>query len=973
MKQALSILLLLLANQIVVGEILTINNCNTIVIPSQIESENYCGMSGIQTEQTQDESGNLNIGYIDDDDWMSYNISVPASGTYTLSYRVASANGGNEIQIDKDKGATVLGTITVPATGGWQTWQTITHDISLPQGEYEIGIKANIGGFNINWFSITGNVQPQNNFLHTSGKNIVDGNGTNILLNAINLDGWMVQEGYIMEVPFGPQWEIEQGIIDVIGEQNKQEFYDAWLDNMVTEADVIQIKEWGFNSIRVPLHYNLFTLPIQEEPVEGQSTVISRGYNLIDNLLAWCKQHQVYLILDLHAAPGGQGEDQPISDYNPAYPSLWESGENRSKTVHLWREIASRYADEEWIAGYDLLNETNWELGDQNEMLSDLYTSILWELRQVDSNHIVFIEGNWWANDFRGLTPAFDNNMVYAFHKYWSDVDQGSIQEFIDLRNSTNTPIWCGETGENSNQWYSENFELLNSNNIGYSFWPLKKINQIQGLLKVDMPQGMQDVLKYWNGEGAKPSVANAKAALMQWATNTRIDNCVYNYSVIDATTRGVGTTVTKAYEMVNIPSDNITAVNYDLGKQGYAYFEQGAVGDYGDGAIWNVNWTFRNDAVDIYQIGGNGAYYIGETKDNEWLKYTVNFTEGGEYVISTSLAANSTGGEYHIEIDGVNVTGTKQVSSTGGWEAFSIQESGTASVTTGTKEVKFVFEKGGFNIKALQFSKTTSETVAVTGLSLSQATANLSVNQSLQLSAAVLPANASDKSVTWTSSNTAVATVSSTGEVITLAEGNVIITAQSSNAQVNALCTITVENEEIVGGCESATPITLNFSYDGVEEQCWVVSGTINYINSWGTQSVTINGVDITNLWVNNFPAKENGKYYITFKGAESWAHIEIEGAGNSNQRESLNSELNKVSSKVYPNPISTGSVHISHPIESLGAEINIFDVEGKNVYSSIVTSEETKIDKKTFNKGLYIITIQYLDKVEKIKLVVQ
>ena len=70
----------------------------------------------------------------------------------------------------------------------------------------------------------------------------------------------------------------------------------------------------------------------------------------------------MYVILDLHAAPGGQGMDQGISDYDPSKPSLWESEANRDKTVALWQRIAAYYAEEPWIAGYDLINETNWEM-----------------------------------------------------------------------------------------------------------------------------------------------------------------------------------------------------------------------------------------------------------------------------------------------------------------------------------------------------------------------------------------------------------------------------------------------------------------------------------------------------------------------------------------------------------------------------------------------------------------------------------
>ncbi|WP_281616255.1 carbohydrate-binding protein [Flammeovirga sp. SubArs3] len=900
MKKTIFILLTMINCHLSLGNEMNINfknnntwklnnySCNATPIPSTIQSESYCRMFGISTETTQDNGGGQNVGYIDDNDWMSYNISVPTTGSYKVSYRVASNFGGNEIQIDKDLGSTILGTISVPSTGGWQSWETISHSIQLEAGEYEIGIKANIGGFNINWFAFEQEFpteEENTDFLHTAGQNIVDGQDQNFVIKAVNLDGWMVQEGYIMEVPFGPQWEIMEGIEDIIGQQNTQEFHDAWLDNMVTESDIQQIKQWGFNSIRVPLHYNLFTLSIQDEPVDFENTVINKGYQLIDQLLVWAEKYELYLILDLHAAPGGQGEDQPISDYNPAYPSLWESGENRSKTVHLWKEIAKRYADEKWIGGYDLINETNWELGDQNQLLADLYESILYELRQVDNNHIVFIEGNWWANDFRGLTPAFDNNMVYAFHKYWTATDQASLQEFIDLRNSTNTPIWCGETGENSNQWYVENFEILEANNIGYAFWPLKKVNQIQGLLNVGQPEGLQKVLDYWNGEGSKPSVAEAKSALMEWAVNTRLDRCDYNYSVIDATTRMVGTTDTKAYSTVSIPDDNITAAHYDLGKQGHAYFEQGDLGDYGDKAWWNINWTFRNDAVDIYTLGNE--YYIGETKDNEWLQYTINATQSTNYEFQVEVAANSSGGKYHIEVDGNDITGSINVSSTNGWEVFSWQDAGQAFLSSGTKVIRFVFEKGGFNLKSLRLVPTTTED----------------------------------------------------------------------------------EEEVVAEGCSNSENISLDFSYDGIEEKCWVISEDINYINSWGAEYITINGVDITNVWINsNLPPRQNGKYYISFKGLESWAHIEIMGNSSSQRKIDVttSSEI-----QVYPNPFSTSNVTIKHHNRS-GELIKVLDIHGNILYANLIENDQTILSRNLFYRGIYFVLIEGQDQIETIKLIV-
>ena len=144
------------------------------------------------------------------------------------------------------------------------------------------------------------------------------------------------------------------------------------------------------------MHYNLFTLPIEEEPIPGENTWLDKGFGLTDSLVSWCAENDMYVILDLHAAPGGQGKDAGISDYDPSKPSLWESPENQAKTVALWKRLAEHYVDEPWIAGYDLINETNWEMPG-NAPLRNLYQEITDSIRSVDDRHIIFIEGNWFA------------------------------------------------------------------------------------------------------------------------------------------------------------------------------------------------------------------------------------------------------------------------------------------------------------------------------------------------------------------------------------------------------------------------------------------------------------------------------------------------------------------------------------------------------------------------------------------------
>ncbi|WP_208174548.1 cellulase family glycosylhydrolase [Hymenobacter negativus] len=122
---------------------------------TKVEAESYHVMSGVQTETTADTGGGLNVGWLDAGDWMAYTVNVPTAGSYTFQYRVASASGGGQIRLEQNAGTTVLGSIAVPNTGGWQNWTTITNTLTLAAGQQDIAIAVPAGGYNINWWSFT--------------------------------------------------------------------------------------------------------------------------------------------------------------------------------------------------------------------------------------------------------------------------------------------------------------------------------------------------------------------------------------------------------------------------------------------------------------------------------------------------------------------------------------------------------------------------------------------------------------------------------------------------------------------------------------------------------------------------------------------------------------------------------------------------------------------------------------------------
>ena len=123
-------------------------------LPAKLEAESFDVATDVRPEATTDEGGGSNLGFIDNEDWMDYNVNVTSAGLYTFNFRVANSYGNGQIQIRSESGA-VLGQVDVPRTGGWQSWQTISTTATLAAGSQVLRLYAVQGAFNFNWFSVT--------------------------------------------------------------------------------------------------------------------------------------------------------------------------------------------------------------------------------------------------------------------------------------------------------------------------------------------------------------------------------------------------------------------------------------------------------------------------------------------------------------------------------------------------------------------------------------------------------------------------------------------------------------------------------------------------------------------------------------------------------------------------------------------------------------------------------------------------
>jgi endoglucanase len=538
------------------------------------------------------------------------------------------------------------------------------------------------------------------NFLHTQGRNIVDSSGTPVILRGIGLGGWLVPEGYMLHMPgYGSPSDIEDKIESVAGAEAAAEFWQRYRELYVTRADIGQMAEWGFNSVRLPLHYKLLY-------DKNTAQYLESGFALIDSLVAWCRDHRMYVILDMHCAPGGQNAGN-ISD-SDGTARLWTEQANQDLTVEIWRTLAAVYKNEPVIGGYDLLNEPVLPNGYSNGVLRAFYIRLVNEIRPIDANHLIFIEGNWYATDFNLLTPPFDSNMAYSFHKYWSSTSVNTISSYLNMRQQHNVPLWMGESGENSNPWFYETVRVYEDNDIGWAWWTHKKFDNITNPFSVPMTDGYRQLLDYWSGNvSTPPPQQTAIDWLMEQVEKIHSDSCDYRPGVVPSLLDPQFGTLTKPVRNHVIPGI-INAVDYDIGTNGISYFDSSYKNESGSagGMSSNQGGQYRNDGVDI-EISNDPlgyGYNVGWIDAGEYLSYTVSVPYAGIYRAQLRVASNSSSGSLLVALDGNLISDAIVVPGTGGWQNWQTIYSDSLTIPAGEHVLSLYFQEGNFNFNRIEF-----------------------------------------------------------------------------------------------------------------------------------------------------------------------------------------------------------------------------------------------------------------------------
>ena len=379
-------------------------------------------------------------------------------------------------------------------------------------------------------------------FLKVKGQDIVTPNGESFLIQGINLGNWLNPEGYMFLFKDVSSYRlIDQAFRELVGPDFTDQFWKTFKDNYITREDITYIKQTGMNSIRLPFHYKLFT----DEDYMGLKSN-QDGFARVDSIIKWCKAEGLYVILDMHDAPGGQTGDNIDDSYG--YPWLFESETSKQLFSEIWKKIADRYKNEPTVLGYDLLNEpiatyfTNKE--EINKLLVPVYKRGVEAIRSVDPNHIILLGGAQWNSNFSMFDEkAIDSNMLYTCHRYWCDTLQSNLQDFIDFRNKVNLPLYMGETGENTDEWVGGFRRLMERNNMGWHFWPYKKLEKTSCMVHIKKPANWDLIVEYTQKprnnfneiRAARPDQELVKKAMLELLENIKFAHCIKNQGYIKA------------------------------------------------------------------------------------------------------------------------------------------------------------------------------------------------------------------------------------------------------------------------------------------------------------------------------------------------------------------------------------------------------------------------------------------------------
>ena len=366
-----------------------------------------------------------------------------------------------------------------------------------------------------------------------NGTIVKDGNP--ITLRGVNAGNWLLWEGYMMNLDqngIRSHNQIKNAIKGLLGsEQNKKvnQFESDWRDTFITNNDFKEIKNKGFNLVRIPFDYRLFW-------DLGRKRVKNTGFKYLDRALEYANNNNIYVVFCMHAAPGFQNPDHHSNNPSTSDSSVqfWKSDwSNVNIAKKVWAHIANRYHNktgEKYLAGYDLLNEP--VLKTNKSRLLRAYKEMTAEIRKNDPNHLILAEGNFYASDFYDMLERWDDKLVFANHYYGAQNEANPNPELSKIKQQgadLGIPLFCNEFGENYDSWLKAARTDYEIENVSWAFWAWKRQETARAIYSHGSTRAWNKITDYIKDNSKpKPTVSETEKGLQELLGKVNIENATF-------------------------------------------------------------------------------------------------------------------------------------------------------------------------------------------------------------------------------------------------------------------------------------------------------------------------------------------------------------------------------------------------------------------------------------------------------------